>query len=97
MTFAPVVSVKDRLQVATPLAVAAPPEAACPFTVTLTMPLPPVPLSVAVPLIVAFAELTVWPDVWLVIANVGATVSPIVHVNDLKTARRPSNTDTVTL
>lgn len=59
------------------LPVAVPPAAAIPFTVTLAMPLPPAPLSVAVPASVILAVLTIWLFVWLVIDNVGAVVSGI--------------------
>ena len=48
-TFAPMDRVTFRLQVAELLPLAVPPVAADPLTVTLVMPLPPAPLSVAVP------------------------------------------------
>jgi hypothetical protein len=48
-----------RLQFAIALPVAVPPVADNPFTVTLVIPLPPVELSVAVPLMLTFAEVTV--------------------------------------
>jgi hypothetical protein len=43
------------------LPVAVPPVAAAPLTVTLEIPLPPLPLSVADPLNVMFDVVTVWP------------------------------------
>jgi hypothetical protein len=85
IAFAPVASVTLRLQFAVLLPVAVPPVAALPLTVTLVMPLPPAPLSVAVPLNVMLEVVTVWPLVWLVIASVGAVVSddPRVIVIDV--------------
>jgi hypothetical protein len=74
-TFAPLANVMLRLQFAALFPDALPPDAADPFTVTLVMPLPPAPLSLAVPASVMVAVLTVWPDVWLVMLSVGAVVS----------------------
>jgi hypothetical protein len=48
--FAPLTKLTERLQFAVLLPVAVPPVALLPLTVTLVMPLPPAPLSVAVPL-----------------------------------------------
>jgi hypothetical protein len=48
--FAPIARLTERLQFAVLLPDAVPPVALVPFTVTLVMPLPPAPLSVAVPL-----------------------------------------------
>src|SRR5262249_35365408 len=71
----PPTSVTARRSSAVAAPVAVPPVAAAPFTVTLEMPLLPVPLSVAVPDSVMLAVLTVWPFVWLVIDSVGGIVS----------------------
>jgi len=57
--FGPATSATLRLQLALVLPAAVPPVAAAPFTVTLVMPLPPAPLSVAVPASVTFARFTV--------------------------------------
>jgi len=93
-TLAPLVSVTLRLQLAVLLPVAVPPFAVAPLTVTLVMPLPPEPLSVAVPDNVMVDALTVWPDVWLVIESPGAVVSvpePLVTVSvDVRTFPAPS-------
>jgi hypothetical protein len=64
-----------RLQFAVPLPDAVPPDADEPFTQTPVMPLPPAPLSLAVPASVMLDVVTVWPDVWLVTASAGAVVS----------------------
>ena len=66
------------------------------------MPLPPRPLSVAVPRIVWLADVTTSPDAWLVIVSVGELMSGVddpvmVQTNDRDTVTRPSFTKTVTL
>ncbi len=76
ITLAPVESVRARVQFALLFPEDVPPDAGEPFTVTLAMPLPPEPWSVAVPASVIIDELTVWPDEWLVMVSVGAVVSP---------------------
>jgi hypothetical protein len=91
-----------RLQFAVLLPDAAPPLAACPLTRTVVIPLPPLPLSVAVPRIVWLADVTTNPDVWLVIVNVGgvrSVVTPAVTVqtNERDTVVSPSFTKMVTL
>jgi hypothetical protein len=45
------------------------------LTRTLLIPLSPVPASLAVPASVIDDVVTVWPDVWLVIATAGAAAS----------------------
>jgi hypothetical protein len=62
MVFDPDVSVRARLQFAVLLPVAVAP-VLTPLTVTPVMPRPPRLLSVAVPLIVTLADVTVCPDV----------------------------------
>ena len=90
-----------RLHDAVALPVALPPVAAWPFTITLDTPLPPRPLSLAVPEIVTDAALSVCPFVWLVIDSAGAVVSAaaavIVQTNERDTVTSESFTKTVTL
>jgi hypothetical protein len=59
IVLAPGFSVSERLQFALTFPLVVPPDAADPFTVTLAMPLPPMPLSDAVPASVMTLELTV--------------------------------------
>jgi hypothetical protein len=59
ITFAPLDSVMPRLHLAVLLPLAVPPVAAAPLTVTLVIPLPPEPLSVAVPVNVMLEVATV--------------------------------------
>ena len=61
-TFAPADRLTLLLQFAVLLADDVPPVANWPLTVTLAMPLPPDPLSVAVPAKVIVAVPTCWPD-----------------------------------
>ena len=65
------------------------------------MPLPPVPLSVAVPRIVWRAAVTTNPDAWLVIVNVGGVTSAVapevtLQRNERDTVLSPSLTKMVT-
>src|SRR5678815_1833993 len=100
-TLTPVAKLTLRLQFAALLPVAVPPVAAAPLIVTLEIPLPPVPLSVAEPANVMLDVVTVWPGEWLVMVSVGAVVSDVpdgctVHPNDRVVVARPSVTNTVT-
>jgi hypothetical protein len=61
IVLAPITNETFLLQFAAMLPVAVPPVAAAPLTVTLEIPLPPLPLSVADPLNVMFDVVTVWP------------------------------------
>jgi hypothetical protein len=61
IVLAPITNDTFLLQFAAMLPVAVPPVAAAPLTVTLEIPLPPLPLSVADPLNVMFDVVTVWP------------------------------------
>ena len=101
-TFAPFHSGTLLLQLAVLFPLAVPPVAAEPFTVTEAIPLPPAPLSLAVPANVMLDVDTVCPFEWLVIDSAGAVVSlapPFctVHVNAREVVARPSVTRTVTL
>jgi hypothetical protein len=100
-TLTPVAKLTLRLQFAALLPVAVPPVAAAPLIVTLEIPLPPLPLSVAEPANVMLDVVTVWPGEWLVMVSVGAVVSDVpdgctVHPNDRVVVARPSVTNTVT-
>ncbi len=100
--FAPDESVTLRLQFAVLLPVAVPPVAEAPFTVTLPIPLPPFPLSLAVPDSVMLDVVTVRPVVWLVTDSAGAVVSLLlpgttVHTNERVVVSRLSDTNTLTL
>src|SRR5262245_54560736 len=78
----PFESVSAWLQFAVLFPAAAPPDAVTPLTFTLVTPLPPAPLSVAVPLSVMLADGTAWPGVWLVMARDGAAASGAVTEYD---------------
>src|SRR5262245_34968835 len=74
MVFEPGTRLSGLLQFAVAVPDAVPPAAAVPFTVTLVTPLPPA-LSVAVPLTVIFAVVTVELFAGLDTESVGAVVS----------------------
>jgi hypothetical protein len=100
--FEPVESGTLRLQFAVLLPEAVPPVAVAPSTVTLLMPLPPLPLSLAVPASVMLDVVRVWPEVWLVTESAGALVSLLapgrmVHTNERLVVCRLSDENTVTL